>query len=174
VADKIGVLRSLIQKADTIIVGGRMAFTFLAALGTEIGKTQIEEKWLEAAREMVHTATARGVRFYLPSDILVSESLDGPVGMRVVNLSKKCCTADKPCVPAGCYGVDIGPRSCEEIAVELARCNTLFWNGPMGKYEVPEFGEGTTAVARAFAASPGSTIIGGGDSVAAINQVGAG
>ncbi|GFR40366.1 hypothetical protein Agub_g914 [Astrephomene gubernaculifera] len=176
VADKIGVLAALIEQADVVLVGGRMAFTLLAARGVAVGATQIEENWLEPCRRMMARAAARGTRLLLPSDVLWSASLAGPGPEGgVQQLTPTCCTADSPCIPAGRYGVDIGPDTAAAFREALLGCRTIFWNGPMGKFEVPEFGAGTLAVARAMdeASRRGAiTIIGGGDSVAAVTAAG--
>ena len=171
VRDKIGVLRSLLQKADTLLVGGRMAFTFLAARGVRVGATQIEADWVSAAREMEEAADAAGVRLLLPMDVLVSSSLDAPINTQVVKLSRGCCTDEQPCIPAGAFGVDIGPDSCRLFADAIAGCASILWNGPMGRFEVPQFAEGTQALVAAMAgahAKGAVTVVAGGDSVAAL------
>lgn len=175
VADKIGVVSALIEMADVVLVGGRMAFTLLASQGVMVGSTQVEEEWLEPCRRMVSRAAAKGVKLLLPHDVVLSSSLDAPVAVATQVLTVDCCTADKPCIPAGMYGVDIGPATCAEFAAQLRRCQTVFWNGPMGKFEIPDFAAGTLAIAQAMDAASGDgsvTIIGGGDSVAAVQQAG--
>ncbi|KAF5830330.1 phosphoglycerate kinase [Dunaliella salina] len=175
VADKIGVLWALIKKADVLLIGGRMAFTFLAAKGVCVGATQVEEAWLQPALEMLAAAEARGVKLLLPCDVLVSNSLEAPQKEHIVELGVNCCVPEAPCVPAGQFGVDIGPSSNALFTKALAQCGTIFWNGPMGKFEVPAFALGTQAVARAVADATKSgavTVVGGGDSVAAISQMG--
>ncbi|GBF99580.1 phosphoglycerate kinase [Raphidocelis subcapitata] len=177
VKDKIGVLRELIARADVLVVGGRMAYTFLAALGVSVGRTQIEQEWLEPARKMVDAAKARGVKLLLPTDVLVSESLDAPVATRIVPLTRSCCTPEAPCIPPGSFGVDIGPATAAAYAEALEACETLFWNGPMGRFEVPEFGGGTNALIAAVTAATkrgAATCIGGGDSLAAFAHAGPG
>ncbi|GIL86508.1 hypothetical protein Vretimale_11588 [Volvox reticuliferus] len=178
VADKIGVIAALVELADVVAVGGRMAFTLLAAKGVSVGSTQIEEGWLEPCRRMMSRAAELGTRLLLPSDVLWSSSLSRPEQLDttgVTPLTLDCCTPDRPCIPAGRYGVDIGPETMAAFRQELLRCRTIFWNGPMGKFEVPEFAGGTVAVARALdeASKRGAvTIIGGGDSVAAVTAAG--
>ncbi|KAF6254118.1 phosphoglycerate kinase [Scenedesmus sp. NREL 46B-D3] len=152
VRDKIKVLEALIHKADVLLIGGRMAFTFLAAEGVAVGRTQIEEDWLEPCRAMRELAAARGVKLLLPQDAVVAHSLDDD-----------CC-----------YGLDIGPQTAAAYTEAILACKTVFWNGPMGRFEVPGFAAGTAAVARAMgrATEAGSTtIVGGGDSVSAVNKL---
>ncbi|KAJ9530540.1 hypothetical protein QJQ45_012523 [Haematococcus lacustris] len=152
VADKIGVLGSLIPKSDVVLVGGRMAFTFLAAQGVSVGATQVEEDKLQVREEwsakyklvldasaMLALAEARGVQLLLPCDVRVSRSLEGPEGLALSDLTRTCCTPDKPCLPEGAYGIDIGPASEAQFAEALKRCKTIFWNGPMGKFELTAF-----------------------------------
>ncbi|KAJ9530413.1 hypothetical protein QJQ45_000787 [Haematococcus lacustris] len=149
VADKIGVLGSLIPKSDVVLVGGRMAFTFLAAQGVSVGATQVEEDKLQVREEwmakyklvldasaMLALAEARGVQLLLPCDVRVSRSLEGPEGLALSDLTRTCCSPDKPCLPEGAYGIDIGPASEAQFVEALKRCKTIFWNGPMGKFEV--------------------------------------
>ena len=154
-----------------------MAFTFLAAQGICVGETQVEGPWLYPALEMIEYARQRGVQLLLPRDVVVSASLDGAQDVRTVDLAPGCCTADAPCIPAGFYGVDIGPASAAAFAAAVSSSSTVFWNGPMGRFEVPDFSGGTVAVARAMAAAGAAgatTVVGGGDSVAAVNQLGLG
>ncbi|KAG2429767.1 hypothetical protein HXX76_010551 [Chlamydomonas incerta] len=176
VADKIGVVAALVEMADVVAVGGRMAFTLLAARGVSVGSTQIEPDWLEPCRRMMARAAERGTQLLLPGDVLWSSSLAAPVDTGVQVLTLDCCTEESPCIPAGRYGVDIGPATMAAFREALLGCRTIFWNGPMGKFEVPEFGKGTVAVAQAMdEASRGRgaiTIIGGGDSVAAVAAAG--
>ena len=131
VADKIGVLRSLIPKSDIVVVGGRMAFTFLAAMGVSVGNTQIEAARLEDARSIIELSKAHGVKLYLPVDASVSESLDEPLNMTVTDFSTTCCTDISPCVSPGWYGIDVGPKSEVIFANALSKAKTIFLNGPM-------------------------------------------
>jgi phosphoglycerate kinase len=175
VRDKIGVLWALIKKADVILVGGKMAFTFLAARGIEVGATQIEPDFVPVAREMEAAAAAAGVKLLLPCDVVVSSSADEPRDVRTVQLRLGCCTKEQPCLPPGSLGMDIGPAAAAEFAAALAPCRTVLWNGPMGRFEVPAFAEGTHALMRALADAHGRgavTVAAGGDSVAALNGAG--
>jgi phosphoglycerate kinase len=175
VRDKIGVLWALIKKADVIAIGGKMAFTFLAARGVNVGATQVEHDFLPAARDMLAAAQAAGVTLLLPVDVVVSSSLDEPVDVRIVPLRAGCCTPAAPCLPAGTFGLDIGPAAAAEFGDAVKRCRTVLWNGPMGKFEVPAFSAGTDALLAALAAAHGEgavTVAAGGDSVAALNQKG--
>ena len=124
--DKIGVLWSLIQKADVICIGGKMAFTFLAARGVAVGATQIEADFVSVARDMEAAAARAGKQLLLPCDVLVSTSLDEPRDARYVQLRPGCCTAAAPCIPPGCYGADIGPEAAAEFSDALSHCKTLF------------------------------------------------
>lgn len=173
--DKIGVLWSLIKKADVLLIGGRMAFTFLAARGVAVGATVVEHDFLDAARGMEAAAAAAGVRLLLPRDVLVSESPDEARNARVLPLTASCCTADAPCLPPGVHGMDIGPAAAEEFASAIASCRTILWNGPMGRFEVPPFAGATTRIMAALAAATADgavTVAAGGDSVAALNAAG--
>jgi len=174
VKDKIKVLHSLLHKADVICIGGRMAFTFLAAEGVAVGRTQIEKDWLEAVVEMEVAAKAGGVDLLLTCDVVVARNWEDDQGCCTVPLTTTCSSKEKPCVPEGCYGLDIGPQTRQAYAAAIARCKTVFWNGPMGRFEVPGFAGGTAAVAEALgqATQRGcTTILGGGDSVSAVNQL---
>lgn len=176
-ADKLGVLWALIRKADVIVIGGRMAFTFLAAQGVPVGATLVETERLDDARAMKAAADAAGVRLLLPCDVLTSTSLEGAEASRVVPLAPGCCSPDAPCIPPGAHGVDIGPAAAAQFAGAIAGCATLLWNGPMGKFEVEGFSHGTRAVMRALAAAHerGAVVVAaGGDSVAALNGAGLG
>lgn len=172
VKDKIGVISALLGKADVIVIGGRMAFTFLAARGVAVGGTSIETAWLPQCREMEAAAAAAGVRLLLPVDALVSASLDFPADPFTVPLVLGCCSDEAPCVPEGSFGVDIGPKSRSTFADAVLKCGTILWNGPMGRYEVSAFAAGTNAmvdtVAEAHAAGA-VVVVAGGDSVAALN-----
>ena len=176
VKDKLGVLWALIRKADVIIVGGKMAFTFLSALGVAVGATQIEADRLEDARAMKAAADSAGVRLLLPCDVLSTTSLDAPRDARVVLLHRDCCSAQAPCLPADAFGADIGPASAAAFEDAITGCATLLWNGPMGTFEVDAFSEGTSRVMRALARAhdeQGATVVAaGGDSVAALNAAG--
>eukprot|EP00878_Enallax_costatus_P015074 GHUV01015784.1.p1 GENE.GHUV01015784.1~~GHUV01015784.1.p1 ORF type:complete len:434 (+),score=93.64 GHUV01015784.1:211-1512(+) len=174
VKDKIKVIESLLHKTDVLLIGGRMAFTFLAAEGVAVGRTQIEEEWLQPCRQMRQLALERGVQLLLPQDVVVARSLDDDHGCCTVPLTQDCCSSTAPCVPEGCFGLDIGPKTAAAFIAAMKSCRTLFWNGPMGRFEVPGFAQGTAAIAAAMgdATENGvTTVIGGGDSVAAVNAL---
>lgn len=167
VSSKIGVLDSLLDKVDSIIVGGGMCFTFFRARGFATGDSLVEEDQLELASRLEEKAKARGVTFLLPSDVVVANGFEG------AEASAKVVPADQ--VPAGWLGLDVGPASIEEARRLLAGSRTVLWNGPMGVFEQPAYAKGTLAVAQAMAelSDEGcTTIVGGGDSVAAANQMG--
>ena len=152
-----------------------MAFTFLASRGVAVGATQIEADFLDAARGIEAAAASKGVRLLLPCDVLTSASPDEPVDVRVTPLTSKCCTADSPCLPAGSFGMDIGPETADSFASAIAGCRTLLWNGPMGRFEVPAFGRGTDHIMHALAdahAAGAVVVAAGGDSVSALNAAG--
>jgi phosphoglycerate kinase len=163
VADKIPVIQNLLTKVDTLIIGGGMAYTFFKAQGLEIGKSLLDEEGLELARKAMEDAKARGVKLLLPTDIVVAAEFNNDSPSRVV-------PADQ--IPADMMGLDIGPESREAFAAEIKTARTVFWNGPMGVFEMPNFAHGTLAIAEALAASGATTVVGGGDSAAAIEQMG--
>lgn len=165
VSDKIEFLRNLVQLADTILVGGAMAYTFLKAQGVEVGKSRVEEDKLDLAAELLRSAASRNVKFLLPTDHVVAEKLDAGGAHEVTNAT----------IPAIKMGVDIGPETRLTYANEIAVAKLIVWNGPMGVFEIPAYAEGTLAVAQAVAnaTEKGSfSIVGGGDSVAAVQQMG--
>ncbi|WP_025323471.1 phosphoglycerate kinase [Deferrisoma camini] len=163
VSDKIGVIRNLLPRVDRILVGGAMAYTFLKAQGIEVGGSFVEEDKLELARELLAQAREEGKEIALPADHVIARDLSAEAETRVTDGAE---------VPAGWKGVDIGPRTREAYARAVAGARTVVWNGPMGVFEIPAFAEGTVAVARAAADSPAFTVVGGGDSVAAVTQAG--
>ncbi len=163
VSDKIGVLKNLVAKVDALLVGGGMAYTFLKAQGMEVGASLLEADKLDMAREILEAARARGVTFLLPMDHVIAEKVDAASPTRI---------ADSTDLPPGWMGLDIGPRAREAFATAIRGAKTIVWNGPMGVFELPSFAEGTLAVARAVAASGATSIVGGGDSVAAVTQAG--
>lgn len=163
VSDKIGVINNLLEKADTIIIGGGMAYTFIRAQGGKIGRSLCEEDKLDFAREMIEKARAKHVRFLLPTDTLAAAEFSAD--------------ANPVIVPAGnidqnLMGMDIGPRTVETFCSAVRGAGTVVWNGPMGVFEFPAFAGGTRAMARALAESGAVTIVGGGDSAAAVEQLG--
>lgn len=162
VSDKIAVLESLVTKADVILIGGGMAFTFIKSHGGEIGKSLCEAD-LELPKRIEAKAKAAGVKLLLPLDVQVSTAIKGGSAAETV-------AADQ--VPADKMGLDIGPKTSHLYASEIAKAKTIFWNGPMGVFEVPPFDQGTRAVAESVCNSSGRSCIGGGDSAAAVTQMG--
>jgi phosphoglycerate kinase len=164
VADKIGVIDRFTQLADSILIGGAMAFTFLASAGISIGSSrQEDEQGRQTARQAVADADLRGCELLLPVDVVVADRFAADAATRVVAVDK---------IPDGWMGLDIGPETTELFAGRLASAQTVFWNGPMGVFELEPFAHGTLAVARAVAASDATSVVGGGDSVAAVNVAG--
>ncbi len=169
VADKLNVISNLLEKCDTLIIGGGMAYTFLKAQGKEIGKSLVDDSKIDYCREMVEKAEKLGKKLLLPVDtVLVSEfpnPIDAPVDTEVVSVDA---------IPADKEGVDIGPETAKLYADAAKSAKTVVWNGPMGVFENPTLAAGTIAVAKALAETDATTIIGGGDSAAAVNQLGFG
>ena len=171
VGDKIGVLRALLQKANTILIGGGMSYTFRLAQGRKIGKSLCEPDKVDLAKEILAEAEKRGVKLLLPEDTLIVEKLD--FAARQVSPGK--FTQPGEDIPDGWEGVDIGPQARQTYAKEIASASTILWNGPMGVFEIPACAEGTFTIAKAVAANRSAvSIIGGGDSVTAIKQAGVG
>ena len=162
VSDKVALVEHLIGKVDALAIGGGMAFTFLRALGHAVGRSLVEPERVETARAALETARRRGVQLTLPVDAIVADGLDSHVG-RAVGVRE---------IPAPQMGLDIGPRTIERFGAVLKSARTIVWNGPMGVFEKPPFATGTLAVARAVAEAPAFSVIGGGDTVAAVNQAG--
>jgi 3-phosphoglycerate kinase len=162
VSDKIGVLESLLRVADSILIGGAMANTFLKAQGREIGKSKVEDEKLAVARSFLRTAELTKIEVLLPEDVLVASSPDSDA---VETVPANAISHDK-------MALDIGPKTAARFAARIAQAQTIFWNGPMGLFEKPRFAEGTRAMAQAMAAAKGITVVGGGDSVAAVNEAG--
>ena len=167
VADKLNVIDNLLEKADTLIIGGGMAFTFLKAKGYEIGKSLVDDEKIDYCKEMMEKAEKLGKKLLLPIDTTIAASfpdpIDGPIDVTVVD-------ADK--IPADMEGLDIGTKTAELYADAVKSAKTVVWNGPMGVFENPTLAKGTIAVAKALAETDATTIIGGGDSAAAVNQLG--
>jgi len=163
VSDKIGVLKNLVTKVDALLVGGGMAYTFLKAQGMEVGTSLLEADKLDVAKEILNGARAKGVPFLLPMDHIIAEKAEATAATR---------TADSTAIPPGWMGLDIGPKAREAFGKLIQGAKTVVWNGPMGVFELAPFREGTFAVARAIAASGATSIVGGGDSVAAVTQAG--
>lgn len=162
VSSKISVIENLLDKVDTLIIGGGMAFTFYKAMGYEVGKSLLEEDYLEYAKKMIDKA---GDKLLLPLDIVAADAFDN---------NAKTVVVDADSIPEGNLGLDIGPKSQEQYAQVLKDAKTVVWNGPMGAFEMSNFAAGTIAVAKAMAEIDATTIIGGGDSAAAVNQLGFG
>jgi phosphoglycerate kinase len=163
VSDKLAVLEAQAKHADVLLIGGAMAYTFLAARGEPVGASLVEPDRIEDARGVARAAEASGHRLLLPTDHVAAERIAADAAARVVRA-----------IPDGWIGVDIGPETAARYAAEIARARTVFWNGPMGVFEVAPFAGGTAEVARAVAASAATTVVGGGDSLAAIGQLGLG
>ncbi|MBE5956606.1 MAG: phosphoglycerate kinase [Lachnospiraceae bacterium] len=169
VADKLNVISNLLEKCDTLIIGGGMAFTFLKAQGKEIGKSLVDETKLDYCKEMIAKAEALGKTLLLPVDAAVAASFPSPIDAEI---PVEYVAADA--IPADMMGLDIGPKSAEMFAEAAKTAKTVVWNGPMGVFENPVLAKGTIAVAKALAETEATTIIGGGDSAAAVNQLGFG
>ncbi len=169
VADKLPVIENLLTKADTVIVGGGMAYTFLAAKGYSVGTSLLDTEKIDYCKEMIKKAESNGVKLLLPIDCTVGKAfpdpIDAPIDVFVVD-------ADK--IPDDCMGLDIGPKTAEMFANAVKSAKTVVWNGPMGVFENPTLAKGTIAVAQSLADTDATTIIGGGDSAAAVNTLGFG
>ena len=163
VSDKLGVIDNLLDKADSLVIGGGMVFTFLKAQGHEVGKSLLEEDQLEIARGYIKAAAAKGVDLVLPTDIVVAPEFAPDAPATVV-------AADQ--IPADQLGLDIGPESAETFAAIIRDAKTVFWNGPMGVFEMEAFAAGTKTVAQALTEVDGLSVVGGGDSAAAVRQLG--
>ena len=167
VSDKIKIISALIDKCDTLIIGGGMCFTFLAAKGYGVGKSLVEPDWIDAAKDMMAKAEAKGVALLLPCDIIAADKFAADAN---------ACIVTSDAIPEDLMGLDIGPETATAYAAAIAAGKTIFWNGPMGVFEMDRFAGGTLAVALAMAALSGEedaqTVIGGGDSVAAANKFG--
>jgi phosphoglycerate kinase len=162
VSDKIQVIRSLLNRVDTLLIGGAMAYTFLRARGQETGKSMVEEEQLSLASELLQWASERKVSLLLPSDHVVAEKAEAGSSAETVRGD----------IPPDKMGLDIGPETIEAFEKEIAKGRTIFWNGPLGVFEVKPFDAGTMAIAGALAQSSALTIVGGGDSVAAVKRAG--
>jgi len=163
VSDKIGVIENLIDKVDTLVIGGGMAYTFFKAKGYEVGKSICEDDKVELAKELMAKAAAKGVNFLLPVDTVVGDDFKEDCNFK---------TVDSKEIPADWQGLDIGEKSRELFNDAIVNAGTVVWNGPMGVFEMPEFAKGTKAVAKSVAESGAISIIGGGDSAAAVEQLG--
>ena len=166
VSSKISVIENLLEKVDTLIIGGGMAYTFMAGLGEEVGKSLLEEDYKEYAVNMMKKAEEKGVKLLIPIDTVVGDNFSNDCNFKVVGRGE---------IPADMEGLDIGPKTAELFANAINGAKTVVWNGPMGCFEMPNFANGTIAIAKAMAdLKDATTIIGGGDSAAAANQLGFG
>src|SRR5438046_1511217 len=161
--DCVGLIRNLLTRADMLLIGGAMSYTFLRAKGLRVGASLCEEDKLELARSLMDDAAGRRIAFRLPDDVMVADRFAEDAAHRVVAAAA---------IPQGWMGMDIGPQTAAAYADVIARAGTVMWNGPMGVFEFPAFAAGTRAVAEAMAGSKAVTIVGGGDSAAAVQQMG--
>ncbi|MBZ5654540.1 MAG: phosphoglycerate kinase [Acidobacteriia bacterium] len=165
VSDKIGVIQNLLTKVDVLIIGGGMAYTFLKAQGESIGKSLVEEDKVQLAKDLLQQAKAHKVKFLLPTDHVIADRVEVNAITRIVNHGQP--------IPAHMMALDIGPATIEAFSEEVSRARTIIWNGPMGVFEMPPFAKGTFKIAQAVAENAGATsIVGGGDSVAAVKAAG--
>ncbi len=162
VSGKLEVLKSLIEKVDTILIGGGMSYTFLKAQGHSIGNSLVEEDLIETAKDILESAKNKGVNFLLPIDNLAADKFDNDADIKVVGVE----------IPEGRMALDIGPKTIELYNAEIAKAKTIVWNGPMGCFEMPNFAKGTFGVCQGVADADAVSIIGGGDSVSAVNKSG--
>ena len=163
VSDKIAVISNLLEKVDLIAIGGGMVFTFLAATGKEVGKSLVEPDLIPLVKELMERAQNKGVTFLLPTDIVVAPEFSEGATPTIVDVSA---------IPADQMGLDIGPQSAKLFADEIIKCKTVFWNGPMGVFEFSNFAAGTKSIAQALTQVSGISVIGGGDSAAAVRKLG--
>jgi phosphoglycerate kinase len=163
VSDKLGLVEHLLARVDAVLIGGGMAYTFLVALGHDVGRSLLEPDRVEAARAMLGRARALGVRVRLPVDLVAAPGPDSVEGIRVVSVRE---------MPRDLMGLDIGPVTVAQFAATLASARTIVWNGPLGVFEKAPFAAGTLGIARAVAGSAAFSVIGGGDTIAAVHQAG--
>ncbi len=163
ISTKIGVIENLLKKVDALLIGGGMTYTFLKAKGLEIGKSLLEEETLEAAKEILQNLEKTPGVFQMATDCLVADKFDATANTRVVPVTE---------IPREWQGVDIGPQTYEKFAGEIKKAKTVVWNGPVGVFEIDKFAEGTKKIAQLLASLDATTIIGGGDTAAAVNQYG--
>jgi len=164
VSTKIGVLRALLDKVDHLFIGGAMAYTFFHLLGISMGDSPVELDCLEEAKLFLEASRKKNIRLSLPKDLTIAKHFSNDAESQVISSEKG--------IPPGWQGMDIGPRTLEEWTIALQKAATLFWNGPVGVFEFPNFSNGTFALAKAIAQLPAITVVGGGDSVAAISSLG--
>lgn len=167
VSDKLNVIKNLLEKVDTLIIGGGMAYTFLAAQGLEVGKSLVDTEKLDYCREMMAKAKEKGVNLLLPTDTAIAPAFPSPIDAEIPAVYVSC-----DAMPSDQLGLDIGPDSCKLFGDAARSAKTVVWNGPMGVFENPTLAKGTIAVAQALADSDAVTIVGGGDSAAACEQLG--
>ena len=166
VSDKILIIENLLERADHIIIGGGMAYTFFKAMGGDVGNSLVEADRIDTAKELITKAEAKGVKIHLPKDSVIADKFDANANTKI---------ADNMSIPAGWMGLDIGPQSINKFTEVILQSRTILWNGPMGVFEMEKFQSGTKAVAKAIAAATEKSafsLVGGGDSVAAVNQFG--
>ena len=163
VSDKIGVIENLLSIVDSIIIGGGMAFTFLKAQGYEVGKSLLEEDKIELAKKLIDKATEKGVKLFLPIDVVVANEMSENASSSIITVNN--FTSDLA-------GFDIGPKTINEFTEEIEKAKTIVWNGPMGVFEIEQFNMGTFAIAKALSNIDAVTIIGGGDSASAVEKAG--
>ncbi len=163
VSDKIGVIENLLNKVDTIIIGGGMAYTFLKAKGYEIGKSILEEDKIDLAKKLMNKAEEKNVKLILPKDIVVAKEFKNDTEFKTVGIDE---------IPEDMMGVDIGEETIKLFADEIKQSKTIVWNGPVGVFEMENFKKGTNAIAKAMAEADGTTIVGGGDSASAVEKAG--
>ncbi|MFC4387083.1 phosphoglycerate kinase [Gracilibacillus marinus] len=161
VKDKIGVIDNLLDKVDNLIIGGGLAYTFVKALGHEVGQSLLEEDKIELAKEYMQKAKDKGVNFVMPEDVIVADDFSNDANTQVVSIDS---------IPADWEALDIGPKTREKYAKIVAESKLVIWNGPMGVFEIDAFAKGTKAVADALSTTEGYTVIGGGDSAAAVEK----
>jgi phosphoglycerate kinase len=164
ISSKFKVIQTLMKQADTLFIGGAMAYTFFKAQNIPIGQSLVEDEFLDAARQLMEASQTSRCRLLLPIDLVVARQIDPQAETRVIKVQEG--------IPEGFQGVDIGPETIHHYAQELEKAETIFWNGPLGVFECPPFDKGTTAIAKSLADLSAITIIGGGDSVAAVEQAG--
>ena len=162
VSTKIGVLEKLLEKVNVLLIGGAMCYTFLKAKGFEVGKSLVETEKVNLAFELIKKADEKNVKLILPADHLVADRVEEDARVR---------TVDTNAMPADMIGVDIGPKTVRQYKREIKQAKTILWNGPMGVFEIDKFARGTDQIAKAMASSRGTTVVGGGDSVAAVNKL---
>lgn len=163
ISSKIGVLKSLISKVDALFIGGGMAFTFLKAQGIEVGSSILEEKQLSTAKDLLKLSVTKNLPLFLPKDLVIADKIDKNAQVKIISVQEG--------VPSGWQGVDLGPQTLKEWTALLQKGETIFWNGPVGIFEIPLFAKGTESLAQSLASCKSTRIIGGGDSVSAINQL---